>query len=167
MDGSVPWQWCGRVSNPPLRDASARILRRWRLTTTLLVHNIVGMTTERQMVEGVAGVTFWTDDVERLAGFYRDVLELPVHSVRPEFVAFDLGGVRLNVGLHSHVAGRAEDPLRVMVNLGVADIHRVHETLAARGVDFIRRPEQEHWGGWVATFSDPDGNVLQLLQQPR
>ena len=53
-----------------------------------------------------------------------------------------------------------------MVNLGVADIRQVHKTLAARGVDFIRRPEKEHWGGWVATFSDPDGNVLQLLQQP-
>ena len=118
------------------------------------------------MVQGVAGVTFWTDDIERLAGFYRDVLELPVHSARPEFVAFDFGGVRLNVGLHSHVAGRAKDALRVMVNLGVADIHQVHETLAARGVDFMRRPEREHWGGWVATFSDPDGNVLQLLQQP-
>ena len=44
------------------------------------------------MIQGVAGVTFWTEDIERLAGFYRDVLELPVHSVRPEFVAFDLGG---------------------------------------------------------------------------
>ena len=118
------------------------------------------------MIQGMAGVTFWTEDIERLAGFYRDVLELPVHSVRPEFVAFDLGSVRLNVGLHSGVAGNTKDPLRVMVNLGVTDIHHVHETLAARGVDFIRRPEKEHWGGWVATFSDPDGNVLQLLQQP-
>ena len=118
------------------------------------------------MIEGVVGVTIWTDDIERLAGFYREVLELPVHSVRPEFVAFDLGSVRLNVGLHSGVSGQTKDPLRVMVNLGVADIHQVHRTLAARGVDFIRRPEQEHWGGWVATFSDPDGNVLQLLQQP-
>ena len=136
------------------------------LTTTFLIHNIGCMGIEARMIHGVAGVTFWTDDVERLAGFYRDVLELPVHSVRPEFVAFDFGGFRLNVGLHSHVAGQARDPLRVMVNLGVADIRRVHETLSAKGVDFIRRPEQEHWGGWVATFSDPDGNVLQLLQQP-
>ena len=71
------------------------------------------------MIEGVVGVTIWTDDIERLAGFYRDVLELPVHSVRPEFVAFDLGGVRLNVGLHSGVAGQTKDPLRVMVNLGL------------------------------------------------
>ena len=29
-----------------------------------------------------------------------------------------------------------------------------------------RAPEREEWGGWVATFADPDGNVLQLMQLP-
>jgi len=27
-------------------------------------------------------------------------------------------------------------------------------------------PEREHWGGWIATLQDPDGNILQLLQLP-
>ncbi len=118
------------------------------------------------MIQSVAGVTIWTDSVDRLRDFYHGVLKLPTHSTRPNFVAFDLGSVRLNVGLHSRVEGRTRDPYRVMVNLGVTDIHRVHEALAAQGVTFIRAPEREHWGGWVATFSDPDGNILQLLQQP-
>ena len=118
------------------------------------------------MIQGVAGITIWTDDLDRLAGFYRDTLELPTHSVRPNFVTFEAGAVRLNVGLHSQVKGQTSEPLRVMVNLGVEDIHRVYETLVGRGVAFIRPPEKEHWGGWVSTFSDPDGNVLQLLQQP-
>jgi predicted enzyme related to lactoylglutathione lyase len=33
-------------------------------------------------------------------------------------------------------------------------------------VEFIRQPEREQWGGWIATFKDPDGNILQLLQLP-
>jgi predicted enzyme related to lactoylglutathione lyase len=33
-------------------------------------------------------------------------------------------------------------------------------------VDFTRAPAREEWGGWVATFADPDGNVLQLMQLP-
>ena len=43
-----------------------------------------------------------------------------------------------------------------------------HSTLAVKdqGVEFIREPEREDWGGWIATFLDPDGNVLQLLHQP-
>ena len=118
------------------------------------------------MIQGVVGVTIWTEDLDRLAGFYRDTLELTTHSVRPDFVAFEAGAVRFNIGLHSEVNGKTSEPIRVMVNLGVEDIHRVYETLVARGVDFIRAPEKEHWGGWVSTFSDPDGNVLQLLQQP-
>ena len=51
-----------------------------------------------------------------------------------------------------------------MVNLGVKDIHAEHERLVSKGVEFTRPPEREHWGGWVATFSDPDGNTIQLLQ---
>ncbi len=39
-------------------------------------------------------------------------------------------------------------------------------TTAGSRVNFDRVPEQEHWGGWVATFRDPDGNMLQLLEQP-
>ena len=36
--------------------------------------------------------------------------------------------------------------------------------LKAAGVAFSREPEQESWGGWIATFNDPDGNVLSLAQ---
>ena len=51
-----------------------------------------------------------------------------------------------------------------MVHYGVDDIHAEYARLAGLGVEFIRSPEQEDWGGWVATLSDPDGNILQLLQ---
>ena len=118
------------------------------------------------MIDGVAGVILWTENVERLAAFYRDVLELTPHSVRDTLVAFRFGDVRLSVGLHSGVKGRAKDPNRVMVNLGVRDIHGTYARLQRKGVVFSRPPEREHWGGWVATFQDPDGNILQLLEQP-
>ena len=53
-----------------------------------------------------------------------------------------------------------------MVNLTVADIGAAHERLRGAGVAFTRDPEREDWGGQVATFADPDGNVLQLMQLP-
>ena len=118
------------------------------------------------MIDGLAGVIIWTGDLDRLSSFYRDVLGLAPHSVRPEFVAFRWGGVRFSIGLHSEVAGRSAEPDRVMVNFQVADIHGAYERLKGRGVEFVRPPEREHWGGWVCTFTDPDGNRLQLLQQP-
>ena len=116
------------------------------------------------MITGVVGVTFWTDDLERLFRFYRDTLQLPLHSRHPDFIAFQLGAVRFNIGLHDRVSGASQDPYRFMPHLGVADIHAVAARLSDAGVEFIRRPEQESWGGWVATFRDPDCNILQLLQ---
>jgi len=118
------------------------------------------------MIEGVGGVVIWTGDLDRLLAFYRDTLGLTPHSVRPDFVAFKWGDVRLSLGSHSEVSGQAGDPYRVMINLGVDDIHEARRRLSGAGVEFIRPPEKEHWGGWVATFADPDGNMLQLLQQP-
>lgn len=118
------------------------------------------------MIQGVAGVIIWTDNLERLSSFYRGTLGFTPHSVRPDWVAFSFGEVRLSLGVHSQVAGPARDPHRVMVNLAVDDILAVTQRLVKGGVVFTRLPEQESWGGWVATFQDPDGNMLQLLQQP-
>ena len=114
----------------------------------------------------MVGVVIWTEDLETLVEFYRDMLGLTPHSVRPDFVAFRWNEMRLSIGKHSEVRGRSGEPYRVMVNLGVSDIQRLHRELTAKGVPFLRPPEQEHWGGWVATLSDPDGNTLQLIQQP-
>lgn len=118
------------------------------------------------MIEGVAGVTIWTEDLERLVTFYRDTLGLRLHRHHGDFVNFVFGDVRVNLGLHDRVKGQAGDPYRIMISLGVSDIHSEYGRLREHGVEFIRVPEQEGWGGWVATFRDPDGNILQFLQQP-
>ena len=118
------------------------------------------------MVKGIAGVIIWTNNVERLAGFYLGVLEMEPVSQREGFMAFQFGDLRFSISDHSEVKGGAKDPLRIMVNLAVDDIHASYQRLRGKGVEFIREPEKEHWGGYVATFKDPDGNVLQLLQQP-
>ena len=116
-------------------------------------------------IEALVGVVLWTEDLDAMVRFYQTVLELPLRSRHDDFAAFTLQpGVRLSIGLHEGVHGRSRDPHRVMVNLGVPDIHRAAATLRERGVVFTRAPEQEHWGGWVATFHDPDGNTVQLLQ---
>ena len=118
------------------------------------------------MITSIVGLTLWTDDLGRLFHFYNDVLRLPLHSRHDDFVAFQLGDLRFNIGLHNQVKGTSQDPFRTMAHLGVDDIHQEHRRLAEAGVEFIRPPEQEHWGGWIATFKDPDGNILQMLQFP-
>ena len=120
-------------------------------------------------IGGFAGVLIWTE-AERfpaMARFYRDTLGLVPRSDKSDFINFDWGGVRLSVGVHDKIRGASREPLRIMINLTVADIRAAHERLTHAGVAFTRAPAREDWGGWVATFADPDGNVVQLMQLPR
>jgi len=119
------------------------------------------------MIESVIGVTIWTDDLERLLKFYRDTLGLKLRGRHGDFVNFAWGDMRLNLGLHDRVKGHSRDPYRIMISFGISDIHAEYRRLVERGVEFIRVPEQEFWGGWVATFLDPDGNILQFLERPK
>ena len=119
-------------------------------------------------IVGLAGVLVWTDAnrFPAMARFYRDTLGLTPRSSKNDFINFDWSGVRLSVGVHDRVQGPSRDQLRMMIHLTVGDIHAVHARLTRAGVVFARPPEREEWGGWVATFADPDGNTLQLMQLP-
>jgi catechol 2,3-dioxygenase-like lactoylglutathione lyase family enzyme len=119
-------------------------------------------------IQGLAGVLIWTarERFDAMARFYRERLGLTPRTSKPDFINFDWGGVRLSVSVHDHVSGVSRDPFRIMVNLAVDDIRAVHARLEKSGVVFTRPPEAEEWGGQVASFLDPDGNLLQLLQLP-
>lgn len=119
-------------------------------------------------VTGLAGVIVWTSAARfpAMAAFYRESLGLEPRSERPGFVNFAWGEVRLTVTVHDRVEGPAADPLRVMVNLATDDIDGMHDRLVAAGAPVVRSPEPEPWGGRVATYADPDGNLIQLLALP-
>lgn len=119
-------------------------------------------------IRGIAGVLIWTEAerFEAMARFYRDSLGLTPRTSKADFINFDWGGVRLSVSVHDRVRGASADPFRIMVNLAVDDIVAVHARLERAGVVFTRLPETEAWGGRVASFLDPDGNLIQLMQLP-
>ena len=50
------------------------------------------------------------------------------------------------------------------LSFGVDDIATKHRDLVSQGVEFSGAPEQQYRGGWLATFRDPAGNELQLVQ---
>src|SRR5262245_42836732 len=127
-----------------------------------------GMTMGREDIRGIAGVLIWTerDRFDAMARFYRDRLGLTPRSSKSDFINFDWDGVRLSVSVHDRVTGTSKDPFRIMINLAVDDVRAVHARLTSAGVVFVRTPETEDWGGQVASFLDPDGNLVQLFQLP-
>ena len=40
---------------------------------------------------------------------------------------------------------------------------RTWRFLTGKGVVFTEPPEKQQWGGTIAHFRDPDGNILTLL----
>jgi predicted enzyme related to lactoylglutathione lyase len=119
------------------------------------------------MITGLRGATIWSDDLNRLLPFYRDVLGLTVGRETAGFVVFGKGDApALALGTHSEVHGRNADPARHMVGLTTDDIASDHKRLKGAGVEFVEDPTK-YPNVWVATFKDPDGNLLQLLQFDR
>ena len=51
---------------------------------------------------------------------------------------------------------------RFVMATGVDDVDAAYEELRARGAEFIRGPEDRHWGLRCAHFKDPDGNVWEI-----
>jgi predicted enzyme related to lactoylglutathione lyase len=116
------------------------------------------------MLTGIHSVLIWTEDVNRLLPFYRDVLGLKPEMEAEGFVIFQAStGAQLALGAHSEVEGRSRDPYRVMVDFQVDDCQATYERLSKQGVEFMRAPSKED-GVIIATLRDPDGNVLQLFQ---
>jgi predicted enzyme related to lactoylglutathione lyase len=101
-----------------------------------------------------------TNDKTRLKLFYHDILGIPYNDQGK----LESNGIIIHPTHHSEVQGPPPEPFRVMMTFEVLDIHSVTSTLQGHGVVFVREPALETWGGWVATFLDPDGNYLQLIQ---
>jgi predicted enzyme related to lactoylglutathione lyase len=110
-------------------------------------------------------------DLSNALPFYRDLLGLPLQAgaVAQGYLVFDAGGLRLVV---EPVADDSPQDEQVLVgrfsglSFTVADIAATHSAMVARGVVFTGVPELQAWGGRLATFADPAGNELQLVQDP-
>jgi predicted enzyme related to lactoylglutathione lyase len=116
------------------------------------------------MITGLRGATIFSEDVNHLLPFYRDLLTLPVAIQIPGFVVLGTPGVAtLALGTHSEVHGRNTDPARHMVGLGTDDVDAEYKRLTSAGVEFIETPT-DYGQLRIATLKDPEGNLVQLLQ---
>jgi predicted enzyme related to lactoylglutathione lyase len=102
-------------------------------------------------------------DFDRALTFYGQTLGLPLrHADR------DFGYAAFATGPASLAVVRDDDPTRVGrhtgIGLTVADLDAEYERLRGAGVTFSMVPAKQPWGGYMALFEDPDGNVFYLDQ---
>lgn len=125
------------------------------------------------MITGINSVSLFTDNAQRLAAFYRDVLALPL-SLEGECPigdgtekAFDFvlpDGRVLFVVDHSEVEGPNRNPERVIVNFATDDLDQAITVLRHADVRQVGEAYQVAGLGRIATFADPDENLIQLVQ---
>ena len=118
------------------------------------------------MIKGLRVSSIWSEDLNNLLPFYRDVVGLPVGMESPGFVVLgDPNGAAVALGTHSEVRGPASDAARHIAGFETDDIEGEFARLKGEGVKFIEEPTEAGDGGVrVATFKDPEGNLVQLLQ---
>jgi predicted enzyme related to lactoylglutathione lyase len=113
---------------------------------------------------------FSVDDVERVKGFYADVLGVRV-TEEHGMLSLHVGGTHVLV----YPKGERHVPAEFTVlNFPVDDIDAAVDELAGRGVEFLRYPGMEAdtdergvfrgGGPPIAWFTDPAGNTLSVLQ---
>jgi predicted enzyme related to lactoylglutathione lyase len=118
------------------------------------------------MIKGLISAGIWSEDMQKnLLPFYRDVVGLPVVLDTPEFVVLGKNPREPSVtlGTHSEVKGSNADPARHMVGLETDDVESEVQRLKGQGVAFISDIEKFDQVT-VATFQDPEGNYVQVLQ---
>ena len=116
----------------------------------------------------IAYVNVNVTDFARAVSFYGDVLGLTQQFADENFgyASFDAGPIRLGVARidpkdesQAHLVGR-----HTGIGFAVDDLASQHQLLASRGVVFVTEPQKQPWGGFMALFTDPDGNVFYLDQ---
>ena len=108
-----------------------------------------------------------TEDPQRLSGFYRTLWGDPLFE-GGGYTSWQLGESLVTVGPHDQVKGSNEDPGRFLLSVMSTDIKSDFERYkAAEGAAVIREPYQDKDAPqfWIATFADPDGNYIQIVQQ--
>ena len=115
----------------------------------------------------LAYVNIFVSDFRRSLVFYRDTLGFQVLTEDENFgyASFATRGATL---AFARVEADAEQAALVGRHTGIgwaiADLDSSYRVLEAGGVEFDMPPQKQPWGGYMAMFRDPDGNVFYLDQ---
>ncbi|MEM3788783.1 MAG: VOC family protein [Candidatus Bathyarchaeia archaeon] len=107
-------------------------------------------------------ITFYVSDLRKATQFYEGALGLEKKYEYSSYVGFECGGVE--IGLIPKLKKGERASLSPSVEFLVDDVEKFYNELKSKGVKFVKELHEEPWGGKQATFTDPDGNILEIVQ---
>jgi len=115
------------------------------------------------MIKTVWCIAFYVSDLRKAKKFYEEILGLEKKYEYPSYVGFECGGVE--IGLIPKPQGEQKaSQTSPSVEFLVDNVDKVYKDLKSKGVKFIKELHDEAWGGRQATFTDPDGHILEIAQ---
>lgn len=122
------------------------------------------------MFHKITTILIWSHDYKKLADWYQDIFHLTINEElnhpQDTGILFDFpdGSPWLWIGQHSEIHGINKDPLRIMFNITVDSVEKTYEYLLSKKVNIIAKPfKAPTFDKWFITFSDPDGNTIQII----
>lgn len=108
-------------------------------------------------------VMIGTTQPKALAEFYEKVFAKKADWSDGDWNGWQVGSAFLTVGPHSEMEGKSKEPGRLIFNLETKEAKEEFERIKSiEGAKVIKEP-YEMGDGWIATFTDPDGNYFQLM----
>ncbi|MGH2682270.1 MAG: VOC family protein [Actinomycetota bacterium] len=109
-------------------------------------------------------VYYWTADMDRAVSFYRDVVGLKlVRQDGSQWAEFATDPVRF--ALHGAVEGHPVRSGGAAIMFRVDDLDRARRTMEEKGVEFDEHSGEVEGFARFATFRDPDGNRVELIER--
>ena len=120
-------------------------------------------------LSGIGQIAVFVSDVANVLPYYRDVLGLPfLFSAGPNLAFLQAGSVRLMLG-PPEGAGKAG--ANSVLYFKVTDVEATQKSILARGginhtdPHFIAKMSDHEL--WIGFISDPDGNLIGLMEEKR
>ncbi len=117
----------------------------------------------------IGAARIFVNDIQAAKEFYSQLgLSLENYDLESGICIFNTGETKLIVESVLPAAPK-EDQILVGRFTGLSfqtnNIQKSYESLKSIGVEFSGVPEQQYWGGWLATLIDPANNEVQLVQE--
>jgi Uncharacterized protein conserved in bacteria len=121
------------------------------------------------------GITIMSNDVARLAKFYREVIGFNIVTEESHYAEFENNGVRFAICSKALMADNTDGHFSFIeerkgqafeLNFQCESPEAVRETyndFVSKGATSITEPRSMDWGHTTGFFADPDGNIHSIF----
>lgn len=110
-------------------------------------------------------ILVFSENPSELAAFYKKVFQKEPVWKEGDYSGFQVGAGFFTVGPHDKVAGKNQNPERMMFNFETEDVQGEFDRVKELGATVVAGPYHpgEEPEMWITTLADPDGNYFQLM----